>query len=331
MTQVYTKSEKKQSTKFENNQKKESLDSIYIPEPNFTQTPNVFIDKIMPMLTNAEFRVASVIIRETCGWQRNWKEMTLEKLEIATGLTRKSVIAGTNGLLKKGFIEKKQTGPKNHLKSSYRLIVGDKKPLSKKVPEYTKYTPQGCTKYTPPPRALNKEEINIRNNTKKSEPQTPPPSAIIFSVKIGDTGITKDEYDSLEKEIGKTELEETLDSIRKWLEDDPKRKIKRKNVCKLVFDWNKKYTRPKRLEQEKKKRKIEQEKLSEHKKTQDSIDKNKLLMQNLGKKYDLEKFFRVNSNGIFLKKDLKQGCYYHEDRFKEFIDETIREIEKHGK
>ena len=81
----------------------------------------------MATLTGPEWKVLSKIIRETFGWHRDWKNITLTDFEKSCGMARNSVLSGVEGLLKKNLIKKKQKGPGNHLESYYQIVVGDKK------------------------------------------------------------------------------------------------------------------------------------------------------------------------------------------------------------
>ncbi len=129
-------------------------------------------------------------------------------------------------------------------------------------------------------------DINKRNNTKKSEPggsppKTPPPEAIIFYKNIGDTGITREEYDKLEKEIGSIELDETLESLSKWLKFDTKRKIKRKGIVQKIKDWNRRYQREKSVLKQRE-QKIKQEEYNKEKERYNEIIRtNKLEVEEL--------------------------------------------------
>ena len=239
MPQTYTKHSNKASTKFRKESEKESLDTFSFPEPNYTQSPNVAYDEIMATLTGPEWKVLSKIIRETFGWHRDWKNITLTDFEKSCGMARNSVLSGVEGLLKKNLIKKKQKGPGNHLESYYQIVVGDKKSVSKKVPGFKICTPQGFKICTPPPRALKKEERKLlRNNTKKN---TPPSSAIIFHVKIGETGITEGEFNQLSDKIGEQNLMETIRSMQEWLSKDPERKFKQKDFIKKILKWHERF------------------------------------------------------------------------------------------
>lgn len=234
MTQSYTTPKDKRTTE------KEIIDSFYIPPPEYTQMPNIFVDGIMSKLTGAETKIALVIMRETFGWQRNWKDITISQIMKATGLTKKHVINATTSLLKKGLIEKKQKGPKNHLESYYRLVVGDKKSLSKKVSGCKKDTPQGCKKDTPPYIYNGIKER--KEKERATAPATPPPLTISKSkkVKFGEHVLmTQDEYDKLCEDKTKTRTDLYIEKLNDYAEVKEKRFKEYTNHAKVIRQWMK--------------------------------------------------------------------------------------------
>jgi hypothetical protein len=80
----------------------------FVP-PNYTQIPNAFWS-ILPQMSEAELKVSLVIARETFGWHRQQKEMSLSYLMKATGLSRQSVINGTEAGIERGTIYKRESG-----------------------------------------------------------------------------------------------------------------------------------------------------------------------------------------------------------------------------
>ena len=87
-------------------------------EPTTTQVPDVFFDYLAPKLTEAELRVLIYIIRRTYGFKKFTDAISLSQmtdgiitrdgrvLDCGTGMSRKGVVTGCNGLLAKGIIEK---------------------------------------------------------------------------------------------------------------------------------------------------------------------------------------------------------------------------------
>jgi len=83
--------------------------------PNSTQIPNVILDKIIPLIPQAEARCLLYICRRTYGFQKEKDRISLtqfvagirgqkEILDYGTGLTRASVIKALKNLEKVGLI-----------------------------------------------------------------------------------------------------------------------------------------------------------------------------------------------------------------------------------
>ena len=59
-----------------------------IKAPNYTQTPNVFFDEIMPTLKFGELKVLFVINRQTFGFHKEWDRISVSQLMKKTGMTK---------------------------------------------------------------------------------------------------------------------------------------------------------------------------------------------------------------------------------------------------
>lgn len=84
-------------------------------EPNYTQIPNIIIDKIMPFLTGNEFKVLTYIARRTLGFHKVQDSISLSQLvsgikrngrvvNYGTRLSKATVARCLNSLEKKGYI-----------------------------------------------------------------------------------------------------------------------------------------------------------------------------------------------------------------------------------
>lgn len=60
--------------------------------PNSTQIPNVFIDKLMPVVSPATWKIISFVSRKTYGWGKQWDEISITQIEKGTGLSNRCVI-----------------------------------------------------------------------------------------------------------------------------------------------------------------------------------------------------------------------------------------------
>lgn len=82
-----------------------------MPE-NFTKTPNILFDQLIPELSNSELKILLVIIRQTNGWidHRSKRYKTRDRITYSqfiskTGISRRIVSSAINSLLKKNLIE----------------------------------------------------------------------------------------------------------------------------------------------------------------------------------------------------------------------------------
>jgi len=114
----------------------------HLPDPpNFTMTPNVFLDHWMPILSPAEFKTLMCITRKTLGWGKIRDNISLTQIVVMTGLSKAGVASSLNAL------------------SSYKLIIRDKNASDKKGNEPTTYT----IKFREP--CENKGEVSDRGGS----------------------------------------------------------------------------------------------------------------------------------------------------------------------
>ncbi len=82
-----------------------------VPSPNYTQTPNVFYDEIMPYISStAELKVTLAVVRQTFGYHKREDQLSLSRLEALTGLSRKSVAEGVKLALERGYVGRRKQG-----------------------------------------------------------------------------------------------------------------------------------------------------------------------------------------------------------------------------
>lgn len=81
----------------------------------FTAFPNVLLDRVMPHLSDTEFRVLAVVVRETLGWQRASKWLTNGLLRQRTGRASAAVSRAIDHLVKRGLlVVREQDGHRLH-------------------------------------------------------------------------------------------------------------------------------------------------------------------------------------------------------------------------
>ncbi len=77
----------------------------FAEQGNFTIVHNIVIDKIMPTLTGAEFKILMTIIRQTVGWHREKDAISYQNFMDATGVGSASTVKKSLDQLKeKGLI-----------------------------------------------------------------------------------------------------------------------------------------------------------------------------------------------------------------------------------
>jgi len=106
--------------------------SKYIP--NSYQTPNIIVDELITKITDAEFKIYHVIIRNTTGWQRSRTDtLTVEKICNIVGKSKPTVIKALTGLIELKLIKrygKQRTGYKYGVNFS---IDGERTKTKKKL------------------------------------------------------------------------------------------------------------------------------------------------------------------------------------------------------
>jgi hypothetical protein len=81
------------------------------PEPNYTQAPNLFFDRLLAEIDSlSELKVTLIIIRNTCGWRRTEHELSVTEIEKLTGLSRRATFDGIEKALARGYVYRKQRG-----------------------------------------------------------------------------------------------------------------------------------------------------------------------------------------------------------------------------
>lgn len=89
-----------------------------INPPGYTQLPNVVLDNMSEM-GDAELRIVLAICRKTFGWQKTYDTLSLTQLEKLTGLSRPSVVSGTEAAINNGWVTRNKKGNS----FEYRLLV----------------------------------------------------------------------------------------------------------------------------------------------------------------------------------------------------------------
>lgn len=80
-----------------------------VEPPNHTQVPNLVFE-LIPDMSEKEVKVILIICRETFGWHRNEKKLSLSDLEEKTGLSRQGVISGVKAGMARGLVKRRPRG-----------------------------------------------------------------------------------------------------------------------------------------------------------------------------------------------------------------------------
>lgn len=71
----------------------------------FTKYPNNVIDHYMKNTSDAAYKILSVVIRQTIGWQKETDIISLSQFEVKTGKSRMTVVRALRELIEKDMIE----------------------------------------------------------------------------------------------------------------------------------------------------------------------------------------------------------------------------------
>jgi len=77
----------------------------FAEQGNFTQVHNVVFDEMMAELTNSEFKLLMIIIRQHYGVNELSRTISIPYIAEKTGLTRSEIVTAMIGLLEKNIID----------------------------------------------------------------------------------------------------------------------------------------------------------------------------------------------------------------------------------
>ncbi len=82
--------------------------NLYPPNINWTKTPNVILDRLMPVLKDTELRVLLALVRQTYGWHRDDRTVILsyKTLKERTGRQSAAIANALVSLTSKGLINR---------------------------------------------------------------------------------------------------------------------------------------------------------------------------------------------------------------------------------
>ena len=76
------------------------------PVPRFTQTPNIVFDEYLAILGYAELKILLAVCRQTYGWHKSKKRISISHFMKTTGLSNRAVIDATRKLIGRDMMER---------------------------------------------------------------------------------------------------------------------------------------------------------------------------------------------------------------------------------
>ena len=133
-------------------------------QPNYTQAPNAFFDKLLAEIDNlSELKVTLAVMRYTMGFHRDAHELSVGFLVEYTGLSRPSVVDGLKRAMTRGTVTRKESGNSfaYSLKVVKNLNQSDESASKESLPEVVKNL-----------NPRKKEKESVEANASSGKPQT---------------------------------------------------------------------------------------------------------------------------------------------------------------
>lgn len=87
--------------------------------------PNEVIDKLLPMLTGAEFKVLSVIMRQTIGWKKQWDRIAVSQFRKKGGMSKAGVVVSLDVLTQNKLILCEKVKEEGKLPENWYALFGE--------------------------------------------------------------------------------------------------------------------------------------------------------------------------------------------------------------
>lgn len=142
--------------------------------PNSTQLPNILLDKVIPLIPEAEARCLLYICRRTFGFQKESDRISFSQfiggikdrrgvvLDYGAGLARASVAKGLKHLLEAGAITIRQNTKGNYYQINLHMDV---EKVVQVVNQFSSHTKSGSGS-----RPKSVQLLNTQNQGKKEKP-----------------------------------------------------------------------------------------------------------------------------------------------------------------
>jgi len=87
--------------------------------------PNDVIDKLLFKLTGAEFKILSVIIRQTAGWKKQWDRISTSQFQKKSGLSKPGVMVSIDVLIDNNLILCEKVNEDGKLPANWYALFGE--------------------------------------------------------------------------------------------------------------------------------------------------------------------------------------------------------------
>ncbi len=105
--------------------------------------PNDVIDTLLSKLTGAEFKVLSIVIRQTLGWRRHWDRIAVSQFRKKGGMSKAGVVVSLDVLIENKLILCEKVKEEGKLPENWYALFGDtneKDRLVRSPDQYDKQT-----------------------------------------------------------------------------------------------------------------------------------------------------------------------------------------------
>ena len=148
---------------------KDGVQKRGLAPPNYTQIPNVLIDKWMSRLTPSELRIILYIARRTFGFHRKSVEIGMRLLAERAGLHLETVSTAIAALVAVGLVRSK-TGVRR--RQIYELVIDAELPDCAERPDIT-CTENPNTDCSEKPNTKKERSSSKKKNTERNVPEKP--------------------------------------------------------------------------------------------------------------------------------------------------------------
>lgn len=156
-------------------------------DAGFTKVAHYWIDRVMPHVSGAQWKVMCAVLRHTLGWSRQEAEMTYDLMMDMTGTKRQAVAMAVEHLLKLGALERRSKTVGKQLTFKYTAV---QKANLKEVPKRSAKPPQSALPFNvtqfenqTPSQFENQTASEFENQTSTRFENQTPSTPVLRSIK----------------------------------------------------------------------------------------------------------------------------------------------------